>query len=147
MSIAMARMVFVAVIASAPALTVALAISVMSATLGVSFTITGFLVVFLTCFTTFVTRLGFCPISEPVFFTWGHDMLSSMASAPAFVRVCAVWAYSFGVYPNTLAITGAFKGFLLSSFISLAKYCAPGLGRPMALSRVWLSVWTMVGFG
>jgi len=117
----------------------------MLVTLGVNFTMTGFFMVFLTCFTIFETRFGFCPISEPVFFTWGQDMFSSMASAPAFASICAVWAYSCCVNPITLAIMGAFRGCFLSSCISLAKYSAPGLGRPMALSRVWLSVWTMVG--
>jgi len=80
----------------------------MSVTLGVSFTMTGLLVVLLTCFTICETSFGFCPISEPVFFTWGQDMFSSMASAPAFVRVCAVWVYSCGVNPIMLAIMGAF---------------------------------------
>ncbi len=120
MSIVIPRMVFVAVIASAPALAAVLAILVMSVTFGVSFAMIGFFVVVLTCFMTFVSRFGFCPISEPVFFTWGQDMLSSMASAPAFVRIWAVWAYSCGVYPNMLAITGAFRCCFLSCFISCA---------------------------
>jgi len=120
-SIVMARMVLMAVIASAPLLTAVLAISVMSVTLGVSFTMTGFFVALLTCFTICWTSFGFCPISEPVFFTWGHDMFSSMASAPAFVRVCAVWVYSCGVNPIMLAIMGACGGCLLSCCISFAK--------------------------
>jgi len=146
-SIVIARTVLIAVMAFAPALTADDAISVMSATLGVSLTMMGFVIVLLTVFTTFETRLGFCPISEPVFFTWGQDTFSSTASAPAFVRICAVWAYSFAVYPNTLAITGAFSVVFLSFVISLAKCCAPGLGRPIAFSRLWLLIWTMVGLG
>jgi len=96
-SIAMAFTVFMAVKASAPALTAVLAISVMSATLGDSFTITGFRVAALTLATTSAKSFGFCPISEPVYFTCGHETLSSMASAPASAAFRATVAYSCAV--------------------------------------------------
>ena len=93
-SMAMARTVFTAVRASAPAFVAALASSVMFVTFGDSLTITGLLVAALTWCTTWVSRFGFCPISEPVSFTCGHDTLSSTASAPASAAAFATSAYS-----------------------------------------------------
>jgi len=96
-SMAMARTVFTAVRASAPAVVAACAISTMSVTFGDNLTITGLLVVALTWRMTCVSSLGFCPISEPVSFTCGHETLSSTASAPASVAVFATVAYSSAV--------------------------------------------------
>jgi len=93
-SIAMARTVFTAVKASAPDFVAACANSTMSVMLGDNLIITGLLVAALTWRITCLRSMGFCPISEPVFFTCGHETLSSTASAPAAVAVFATSAYS-----------------------------------------------------
>ncbi len=98
-SIAIARTVFTAVRASAPAVVAACANLIMSVTLGDSLTMTGLLVAVLTLRMTSVSSFGFCPISEPVSLTWGHETLSSTASAPASVAFFATSAYSSAVYP------------------------------------------------
>jgi hypothetical protein len=91
-SMAMARTVFMAVSASAPASAAACATSTMSVTFGDNLTITGFCTAALTLLMTSLSSAGFCPISEPVSFTCGHETFSSTASAPASAAFWAVVA-------------------------------------------------------
>src|SRR6266480_2881481 len=76
--------VLIAVTASAPALSAALATSVMSVTFGLSFTNTGMCTRFFTAWVTSATTFGLWPISTPTSFTCGHETFSSTAIAPPF---------------------------------------------------------------
>ena len=98
-SMAMARTEFIAVRASAPASAAACANWTMSVTFGDSLTMTGFCTAALTLRTVSLSTTGFCPISEPVSFTCGHETLSSTASAPASTAAFATSAYSSAEKP------------------------------------------------
>ena len=78
MSIAMPVIVLINDMESAPASSTLRAISVMSVTFGVSFTIRGLPVLSLTAFTTLQAASGSVPNAAPPAFTLGHEILTSM---------------------------------------------------------------------
>ncbi len=77
-SITMPVIVFINDIESAPASSTLRAISVISVTLGVSFTMTGLPVLPLTAFTTLKPASGLVPNATPPAFTLGHEILTSI---------------------------------------------------------------------
>ncbi|CDB62155.1 uncharacterized protein BN486_02283 [Clostridium clostridioforme CAG:132] len=119
--------------ASAPPASAALAMTVISVTLGLSFMMIG---CFACAFTSLVmasTALGSWPKAIPPSFTLGQDILISSISAGWSPKRSTTSIYSSVVFPQTL--TTIFVSYCFKKGISLfVNTSTPGFWRPMALS-------------
>ena len=130
--------VFMRLMPSAPSVSQALAISVISVTLGESFIIIGLSVIQRTAFTTSAAIFGSVPKLIPPPCTLGQLMFTSyqpiMSDTADLSSLFTTSAYSSVEKPLTLAMTGLWK--TLSSFgsSSLMTSLTPGFCRPTELS-------------
>jgi len=125
--------VFISDKASAPAASAALAISAMSATFGLSLTISGCLAAFLTARVTSSAAAQDVPKDMPPWATLGHEMFSSSISAPDSASISAARAYSATVRPMMFTIIFVSNRFR-NGISSLMNASAPGFWSPTALS-------------
>ena len=133
-SIAMPIRVLISDTASAPASSTALAITVISVTLGESFTITGRSVRSLTALVTSAAMEGSVPNATPPFFTLGQEMFTSRASIPSTPVSCSAnFPYSRAESPRILTMTRLLIPRRNSIFPS-RNPCRPTFSSPIALS-------------
>ena len=120
--------------ASAPAFSTAFAITVISVTLGESFTITGTVDFSLTAVVTAAAISGTVPNATPPFFTLGHDILTSTAAIPfTSARRSAISRYSCSVSPRIFTTTGTSIA-CRDSIFSVINRLTPTFSSPMAFS-------------
>src|SRR5699024_9527915 len=99
--------VLIMVIPSAPADSIALAMSTILVTLGDNFTYTGTLLAFFTLSVTFAAISGSIPNWIPPSFTFGQEIFNSIAfKSSALFNTVATFSYSSTVLPETFAIIG-----------------------------------------
>ena len=128
-SMRMPSKVLIRLRASAPAATAARAISVISVTLGLSFTINGFFAYFLEAETTSSTILGWVPNAMPPHLTFGQEMFISIRSTSASEIFSIMPQYSSTVLPDTLAMI-LVSYWRKNGICSSIKRSMPGFCRP-----------------
>ena len=128
--------VLITAIASAPFSSTILAISTTFVTFGESFTIKGFVVTSLTSLVTFPATSGFAPKAIPPSFTFGQEILSSIAAISGIASTLfAISTYSSIVFPLMFAIESVFPKFSLRIFtVSFSNTSIPGFSSPIELS-------------
>src|SRR6266571_1145297 len=141
---AIAFIVLIATMPSAPPSSAAIANVAMSWTFGESFGKTGRSTTSFTARVKSRTASSYCAISVPRPFACGHDRLSSIAFTPYVAILAATRAYSSASLPYTEPITTASAA--RARFTSCSYSTIPGFGRPTALSRPASSS-TIVGLG
>ena len=130
MSIAMATTVFIREMALAPELSAALAVRVISVTLGESLAMTGRVVALRTAPITSLVVAGSIPKAIPPFLTLGQEMLTSIPLTVFSLLNClASSAYSSTVSPAMLTMAGissfARKGSAVFKKASNPSFCRP----------------------
>ena len=124
--------VFIRAKASAPASSTALAIFTISVTFGDNFTITGLLVLAFTSLVTSAATSGSVPKANPSAFTFGQEILTSIASTPSTSNFLAIMPNSSTLPAEKLTIkvvSGAFS-FTFGN-TSDRNFSIPGFSRPM----------------
>ena len=106
MSMAMPVNVLMREMASAPAASTALAMVVMSVTLGDNLTMTGFFVLSLTLRVTAAAASGWVPKTMPPSLTFGQEILTSRPATPSTSRSAAICPYSSTLPAETLTMSG-----------------------------------------
>ena len=134
MSMAMPVRVLMRERASAPAASTALAMVVISVTLGDNLTITGFFVLSLTLRVTAAAASGWVPKTMPPSLTLGQEILTSRPATPSTSRSAAICPYSSTLPAETLTMSGVLQAAPTLGRISLLKASTPGFSRPMQLS-------------